>query len=78
MPNKAIIGHVVKSRVTLRWTLRGRMTDRTGHMERETAVGGEKQGQIKSEGGRCRKGQRERDRERVSESCCHPLSHASN
>lgn len=65
MPNKAIIGYVVKSRVTLRWTLRGRMTDRTGHIERETAVGGEKQGQIKSERGRCRKREREIERERA-------------
>ena len=29
--------------------LRGWMTDRIGHMESETPVGGEKQGQIKSE-----------------------------
>lgn len=45
--------------------------DRAGHMERETAVGGEKQGQIKRERGRCRKrmreseGGRERQRQRT-------------
>lgn len=45
------------------------MTDTTGHMERETSVGGEKQGRIKSERGRWRKGQRVSEREK---SCCHP------
>lgn len=50
--------HVVKSRGPQRRTLRGWMTDRTGHMERETSVGGEKQGQIKSERGRWRKAPR--------------------
>lgn len=50
--------HVVKSRRPQRRTLRGWMTDRIGHMERETSVGGEKQGQIKSERGRWRKAPR--------------------
>lgn len=31
------------------------MTDTIGHLERETSVGGEKQGQIKSKRGRWRK-----------------------
>lgn len=32
------------------------MTDTTGHMERETSVGGEKQGQIKSKRRQVEKG----------------------
>lgn len=34
------------------------MTDKIRHAERETSVGGEKQGQIRSERGRWRKRQR--------------------
>lgn len=48
------------------------MTDRIGHTERETSVGGEKRGQIKSEKGRRRKGQTE------GEKLLSPFSHASN
>lgn len=48
------------------------MTDRIGRTEKETSVGGEKQGQIKSEKGRQRKGQRE------GEKLLSPFSHASN
>lgn len=63
----------MKSRDTERRALRGWMTDRIGHMERETAVGGEKQGQIKSERGRWRErlGVSELVKER-EKSCCHP------
>lgn len=53
--------------------LRGRMTDRIGHMERETSVGVEKQGPMKSERGGWRKGPRVSEKEREREKLLTPL-----
>lgn len=54
MPNRTIRGEKQRHGET---DVKG-VDDRTGHMERETSVGGEKQGEIKSERSRWRKGQR--------------------